>query len=292
MSNRSLKHDFTKSMRNTYQSNSIRNVRNSATEYYDIEVTVDPNDKNRLERFFKEETKYYNHLVSGFSSRVRSFPEHIRELDDTWQKIFTYVAEYQDSLKNYVNATKDTELPKSLIPYKNTLLNHLTERKIVLTDIAAGPGTLLPIVRRNMAIEVLRHYREQAERILTPGNNSTTDEGSLYKVAPEMLQEVDNTNKRHLQIPKIGLKIVWNQTDEITEIHSSYTAKPILLPIINLVEHSNWNYMILHQQPGKLPTPSTPWMIDIKKISNNYMLKYVDMRASNRATAFSINKRR
>ena len=291
MASKSAKYDFTKTMRNiSYSSDTSR--LNQKTEFYNVQVDIKPSDKVRLERFFKEETSYYNHLINGFSSRVRSFPEHIIEFDETWQKIFGYVAESKQGLKKYVGASKNVELPDPLVPYRKVLLSNLTERKVLITDLAAAPGLLLPVVRKNMAIEMLRFYREQAQCIMTPGNINNVEDGNLYKVAPEMLEEVDCSRKRHLQIPKTGLIVKWNAIESVSEIYSSYTAKPIIVPRINLIESNNWNYVIVHQEPGRPVNPDTPWIIDIKKLTSQYMLKYLDMKYPARLSAFDVNKRK
>ena len=283
------KYDFRKAIHSTTFSKP--KLQNYSTEFYDVNVDIEASDKVRLERFFKEETGYYNHLVEGFSSRVRSFPEYIMEFDDTWQKIFGYVAETKIDLKQYI-AKKDVELSQFLIPYKKQLIGHITDEKLAVCELAKSPGLLLPVVRRNMALETIRFYKEQAERILTPGSNANSPDGNLYKVAPEMLEVVDTSRKRHLQIPKAGIQLKWNEANESTELYTSYTAKPIVVPKINLIESHAWNHILVHQEPGRAPAPETPWVIDIRKISNNYMLKYLDVKNPFRSAVFNLNKRR
>jgi hypothetical protein len=170
----------------------------------------------------------------------------------------------------------------------------LTERIMLLLDLAAGPGLLLPIVRKNLATEALKHYKEQASRILTPGAKKPggdDEDDAVYKVAPEMLEIVDSDRKRHLQIPKTGLMVTWNEATQSTLIGVEYASKPIVVPGVNLLVDYDWNFVIIHQEPGHLVSPETPWVIDVRKIHSGYLLKYLDSSRSFRSKAYDINKR-
>jgi hypothetical protein len=262
-------------------------------EYYGVEVDINPSDKLRLERFCKEETSYYNYLVSGFSSRVRAFPETILEFDDSWQKIFGFVAETKTILKPLLKESRSSPLPPFLETFRSIIFSNLTERRALLCDLAAGPGNIIPKVRHNMAIEILNFYKEQAVRLMTPATKTANeDDALLYKVAPEMLEVVDTSRKRHLQVPKSELVVTWNEGMFASELRVGYAAYPIRVPNINLVENHNWNFVLIHQQPGIIPNSTTPWMIDFRKTNSLYMLKYLDVRNSFRSASFDLNKRR
>jgi hypothetical protein len=292
MSNRSIRHQSKRTLRDVVRSVDRIGTHRPA-EYYGVEVEINPSDKLRLERFCKEETSYYNYLIAGFSSRVRAFPENILEFDDNWQKIFGFVAETKTRLKPLLKESRSSPLPKFLEPYRSIIFSNLTERRALLCDIAAGPGNIIPKVRHNMAIEILSFYIEQATRIMTPAaKTSNEDEALLYKVAPEMLEIVDTSRKRHLQIPKSELVVTWNESLFASEIRVGYAAYPIRIPNINLVENHNWNFILIHQQPGIVPNPSTPWMIDFRRTNSLYMLKYLDLRNLFRSASFDLNKRR
>jgi hypothetical protein len=277
--------------------------KNHGTEFYGLEVQITPYDKQRLEKFCIQEMGYFNHLVDGLSSRVRSFPEALLEFDDNWVKVFGAVAANNKRVTHLLKAQEDSELPPLLEPYRTLLLGSdskgnrfLTERNMLLLDLAAGPGLLLPIVRKNLATEAMKHYKEQASRILTPGakkpaNAADDEEDAVYKIAPEMLEIVDSDRKRHLQIPKIGLQVTWNEASQSSLIGVEYASKPIVVPGVNLQSEHDWNFIILHQEPGHLVTPETPWVIDVRKIHSGYLLKYLDSSRSFRSKAYDINRR-
>ncbi len=247
-------------------------------ELFNLPIDVVPSDKLRLEHFFKQEAAYYNHLVEGFSTLVRSFPEVIAECNDDWQKVFGHIAETKLNLRPFVDTPpKESELSPFLQLYKHCLYT-LTERKIILADLAASPGTLLPVVRRNMAMEMLKFYKEQAAKILTPGSGRSNENGDVYREPPEMLSRVDNDRKRHLQIPKIALKFEWNAIKEATEIRVGYAAHPISVPNVNLLVKSNWNFVVIRQEQGEFALPQTPWVMDVRKVPVAYLVKFFDYK--------------
>jgi hypothetical protein len=248
-------------------------------DIYQAEIDVQPTDKLRMERFFREETNYYNRLVEGFSSIVRTFPDLLAGLSNHWLKVFAFVAETQTSLRPYlrVDLTKEKRLPRLLESYA-PYLGEITERHVILSELATGSAVLLPIVRRHMATAIFEYYQEQARRILTPAANSDSKDGDAYKIPPEMLEQVDYDHKRHLQIPKGGLQVSWNALTESSELSCGYVGRPIVLPKINLLLQSNWNYAVIRQAYHQSTYPWTPWVIDIRKISTPYLLKQFDSK--------------
>jgi hypothetical protein len=134
-----------------------------------------------------------------------------------------------------------------------------------------------------MATALFEFYQEQARRILTPAPSDNGEDGDIYKVAPEMLEPLDYDRKRHLQIPKAGFQIAWNALTESSELRCGYVARPLILPRVNLLQSSNWNYAIVRQLPGRYVTPMTPWVVDIRKISTPYLLRAYDGRPRNPA---------
>ena len=275
--------------------------RSRGTEFYSLPIEVVPSDKNRLEGFFTQELTYFNHLIENFSSRVRSIPESLLEFDETWIKVLGAVAAEGKSVKPLMKSLEYVKFPAALEPYKTQLLGvdsngarHLTERKMLVLDLAAGPGVLLPTVRKNMAIEAFKHYAEQATRVLNPGAKRPghEDDEMAYKIAPEMLEVVDSDRKRHLQIPKSCVKLKWDPEKEETLIGVEYAVKPIVVKGVNLIQDHDWNFMIIHQEPGQMVNPATPWVVDLRKTSSGYLLKYLDCSRSFRSKHYDVNVRR
>jgi hypothetical protein len=87
-------------------------------------------------------------------------------------------------------------------------------------------------------------------------------------------------------IPKSIVKTVWDEERGETIFTLPYVKTPIAIPSINFAdEEKRWNYCILHQAPGSIAVGKTPWVLDIRRITGNYLLKYTDVKNANSAFA-------
>ena len=270
------RYNFTKTLRNTQISDNKKKARR---EFYGCEVVVNPSDKLRLENFCNQELTYFNNLISIFNIRVRNSTQQLIDLNKDFVSLFGSVAEYKTPVTPFLQ--KNQILPDNLLPFENIIYGKdksgnriLTEQKASLIDIGSSWGVILPVVRKNMALELLQYYQEQAVKFLTPG--SLGSEGPTYKVAPELLDTVTSTQKRHLQIPKECIKLKWDSVTESTILNTQYTENSIILPNKNLLENFGWTHLIIHQEAGRFVNPMTPWVIDIKKLNCNYFIKFLD----------------
>lgn len=291
-----MKHDFTKEMRNVFVNDTDR-PRNRGRENWSVEVKIKPDDKARFNTFMRQELIYYNNLIEAFNPRVRSNPESISELIDVWQKIFAQLAVTGVLASQLLKAKPDQPLPESLEVYRKFLVGHdhlgerfLTERIAGLMDVAASRGNIHSIVRRNMAIEFLNFYREQA--LLFNENTNGAKGEDVFKRAPQSLEELDFQKKRHLQIPRNICKIVYDKESDRSGILHPYSKNPIIIEQQDITIEKSWSMMILHQEPGNISTPSTPWLLDFKTTPSLYLLKYVDVMNPGRNSAFREGKKR
>lgn len=293
-----IKNDFTKTMRNVAASD-----RNETGRYHrgsgrddrvHSEIIIVPADKARLESFTKQETAYYNGLVEAFSPRTRAFPETLLNLTDAEERLYAAVATLGKPVTPILRAGNRDALPEGLKEFETLLFgkvdkpSKMSYDKAAVIDMAAIPATLLPEVRRNMALEFLDHYRKQAQKITAP----VKAEDAVYKEPPEFLVEMTNQQKRHLQIPRKALKLKWDDVNRQTLVWCQYVANPMVVKDLNLVENSAWNYMVLHQDNVRKVTPSTPWVIDLRKTNAKYLLKNMDSAGAWRSKIFNEAKKR
>lgn len=291
-----MKHDFTKEMKNVFVNGTDRpKTRNR--ENWSVEVKLQAEDKLRFNTFMKQELAYYNHFVEAFNPRVRSAPESISELIDVWQKIFAQLAVTGVVASKLLPAKPDQPLPESLEVYRKFLVGHdhlgerfLTERIAGIMDVAASSGGIHSTVRRNMAIEFLNFYREQALLFNENINGSNTDD--VFKRAPQSLETLDIQKKRHLQIPRNICRIVYDKTSDRSGILHPYSKNPIVIEQQDITVEKSWSMMILHQEPGQIATANSPWILDFKTTPSLYLLKYVDVMNPGRNSAFREGKKR
>jgi len=257
------------------------NDRSHWTSNWKIEIV--PEDKSRLTRFMNEELSFYNSLVETFNTRLRGQPETIGLLIGDWEKIFCICAEIRFRASQLRNANETFVLPEQLLPYKNLLLGSdskgriLNEKYIVLLDPASAAGNIHPLTRKNLALEVLYFYREQAKHALQEIKISGMD-GTSYKNSFINLEKLDNTRKRHLQIPKEALRYKYNIAKKILQIWTPYNTQPLEISGFSNIDEKPWNLMIIHQTPGGVATTNTPWSIELKNVPNQYLIKLVEVK--------------
>jgi hypothetical protein len=120
----------------------------------DIDVT--PSDKNRLIRFCREEMKYYNRLVEGLSPLLRTSTDFLAHMTDSWLRFYSHLAETNTTLRPYLTKKPTLEgLSDQLQPHYDMLVK-LTEKQVILSEIAVAPYVLLPVVKRNLVYEFLK----------------------------------------------------------------------------------------------------------------------------------------
>lgn len=293
-----MKHDFTKTMRNV-QINDTDDQRTKKRPSRDFSVMVElePGDKLRYQGFMKQELAFYNSLINAFTSRTRTFPEHILALNEQWIKLFGQIAFEGKSIKHLERAPADAQLTEGMEIFRRYLVGqdnegqrYLTERMLTIMEAAASPGVVHPVVRRNLALEMVRFYKDQAVKFATPANQGNGDD--LYKSTPEMLEPADLLKKRHLQMPRQMINVEWDEAKEQSLLRTAYVSNPIIIKNINLVENKDWTHIILHQEPNTVSRPSSPWFVDVKTLQVGYHIKYMDMPNPRTGQTFAIAKKR
>ena len=83
--------------------------------------------------------------------------------------------------------------------------------------------------------------------------------------------------KRHVQLHKNDVKIVWNAPEEQTEITIPYVKKPLIIEILNLIEfYPDWDIMIVHQDPQDVLTTHSHWEIELRTTKQQYLHTYME----------------
>lgn len=293
-----MKHDFTKTMRNVYVGdNDDQRTQKRQARDFSITIELDATDKLRYQGFMKQELSFYNSLINAFSARTRTFPSHILELNEQWVRLYGQIAFEGKSIKHLERAPSDAPLIPGLEAFRRYLVGNdaegnriLTERMLTIMDSASAAGTVHPVVRRNMALEMVRFHKEQASKFIAQPHHGNSED--VYRSAPEMLEPADIIKKRHLQMPRAMVKVEWDEKNECSLIYSAYCANPIKIPNINLTADANWTTLILHQEPNVVARPQSPWVIDVKNTQSQYLLKYLDVPNPRTGQTFAIAKKR
>lgn len=258
---------------------------------WQIEINPSAHDKNMFKRFMQEELKYYNALVTAFAARTRVSPENILSIEGNFEKVYGIVAETQFMGIGSVKKSDREAIPNQLEKYRHIVVGTDTEKRKIPEHMAilfreiGLPAGLPTTVRKNMALEVLEFFKKQA-KIHLQGAPKGFDE-DVFRTSPETLDVMDDIRKRHLQLPKSCCNVIWDQSNEASKIYTPYSKNPIIIENIDFTSSDNpWNYLIIHQEPGSMPRPSTPWIIDIRSTKNLYLLKFLDVVNPKAGAAF------
>lgn len=236
-------------------------------------VDLPPVEAEQLMGYMSEELKFYNALASSLASRCRTSPNSLRSLNHGWIRIFSQLAFDGVDVSYLLNSNEDSQLPDNLEPFRMFLVGFnikgerfLTPEIFSILEVACTPGNLHPIVRRNMALEILRHYQDQSKKVLNRGL-----EKSVYRSSLEMLPKLSADEKNHLQFPRTTLKrVCWNSDENCTEVWHCYSDTAIQIKNVNLTD-KKWNLLVL--QPASASKDSS-WIIEAKNSERPYLVKY------------------
>lgn len=244
---------------------------------------IDREDQKRLQAFFMHELALYNTLIEAFESRTRAFPKQISAITDSQIQLLATLCEHGLQLKDLANP--DMKLPeriKNLLPSlqdaqgRLDLPSHLT---YVFDTILKQKFAVIPQTRRQMITDLLQFFREQADILKDPQKSEIME--VAYRVPPSNISKQDIQTKRHLQIPRQAVTIKYNHEQDLSEITTPVTNKPIQVLGTNLNEFNRWTTMVLRQEPGRYVSHDTPWIAEFKDTNNKYLIKLTDIGNKN-----------
>lgn len=242
-----------------------------------VEVNISQIDKNRLKTFFVNELMFYNMMVEVFTNRNRLYSEIMARTQQNIVKTLFHSLLKGKNLNDFENMKNENEetvrFHKSVINdpnydkcYRFIFEKALNSRHLIVSDTKA-----------NMTKELFNFYINQANILSDISTkNSSSD---FMRVAPSTLSVVETTQKRHVQLSKKAVSWVWDSENNRTILKTPYTTSGIYLNDLNLNEkNGDWNLIIIHQTPGKIPVESTPWVVNFIKTNEvYYLIKYLDM---------------
>lgn len=238
-------------------------------------ISPDVTTKRNLRAYMHQELNYYNTLVTELNSKLRVLYNEIESLKDHYERIWLAVAQGGVDLRALAKVSIDT-WPESLKPYAEYIASNnkllLSDRMMMLFDIAATKATLHPLIRRAIATEVLHCVQPQAKQIAEANTNST----GQMRTALQMLQPMEYAFKRHVQLTNGIAEIDYDAESKSTRIKIPYSTQPIMVEGHDLTKMPH-DHLIIRQKPGALPNEDTPWQLTVREGSGRYLLDVTDM---------------
>ena len=238
-------------------------------------ISPDVTTRRNLRAYMQQELNYYNTLVTELNSKLRVLYVEIESLKDHYERLWLIVSQDGVDLRALAKEPVDT-WPEFLKPYAEYIVNNnkllLSDRMMMLFDIAATKATLHPFIRRSIATEVLRWVQPQAKQIAESNLNST----GQMRSALQMLQPMEYAFKRHVQLTNGIAEFDYDPNSKATKIKIPYASQPIIVEGHDLTKTPH-DHIIIRQKPGALPNEDTPWQVTVREGTGKYLLDVTDM---------------
>lgn len=286
------------STRNSVTDNSSRRNRNKPVEFKRLPLEVDAVDRKKIRDFMNYELEYYNRLVESFHARMRTQPEFIMSLVEDYEKTVGELAYTGFDVKLVSNNT-DYELPSQLSDCSSVLLGRdgqgkrrLNDKLLTFYKEISKITPMLPTVRKHMALEMLKFYRNQSRASMKTSNNIDM----VYQSSFSFLEKQDIFRKRHIQIinPKFVedpfVKIWYNEKEEMTFIKTAYTTNAI--KVSGDMANDGWRVMTVHQMGNYTPRLSDEFVAEFHYKPNFYLLGRQDQKSSHTGSMFAAAKKK
>lgn len=228
---------------------------------WNYSVTLSAAEKMRLRGFIAQELGYFNGLVAGFAAPMRSMPDAILGMTGGTETLFGEIA----ALGVDVSHLKKDALPERLVNFANVIFDErgrlaFDAKTTLLLSIANHAGQIDPIVRRAMAIQVLRAARDQAAVM------KQTMGGEQARYATKALSPMEERAKRHLQMPQDAVTVSDAASDKMMMVTIPYLSRPLEIPR----PAAAWNQIVIRD------TGEGDWAVELSYQSERYDITRVD----------------
>ncbi len=286
MSSKKPKHDYLKQLIGRSISDDGRRPSRRHENFHKT-VEVSKTQEIVLNRFIANENRYYNILVDILQPRLKTFPEFFLELTENQIELFSKLAFYCFNVRQLIGKkSEDIELPEKLEPYRDILFGihgdkerGLSDKLLVFYENVGKSTTLWPHVREGMAYEMIDFCIQQAKTMTSRKSffSSDNEDSNSYRVSPEVLENANLMQKRHLQLLRRDVELSWDEKNQDTKIKIPYLQNPLIIRGINIPEQfQQWTLMIIHQDRNEVILNNALWEIDFKTTYSQYLIKYLD----------------
>lgn len=237
-------------------------------------IDIDASTKIQLWKCMDQERLYHNELVNQLNSKTRVMANEILGIKDQYEKLWGAVAQSKVKLSSLMRKPIE-EWPEPLKPMYDMVINNgkplISEKSLLVYDIAAAEANLHPMMRKAIALEILKWIQPQAKQLLGL-NNSSGQMGSPI----HMLQPLSSENKRHVQLLGSLAEITYDDNQKQSTIKIPYSTKDIVIQNQDLTK-TPYDNIVIRQTPGREINANTPWQITIKEGKGRYMIDLIDV---------------
>lgn len=234
-----------------------------------FEVELSQEQDSNLNYFIRQELAYYNAIVELLTPRLRTFPKDFLSIKDKEMALWEVCAEFAVDPNNMAKYPNVETWPNHLKPYFELLFDakglRISTSHLNIFEVASTPARIHSSVRKNIAVEILKHMLKQADSI------ASTQKTDAMKIPMQLLNIHTIETKRHLQIPGKLVKMTYDENIDSTNISIPYSKFPIIIPGADLSE-SRCSLLVI-----RATHPDTKiWNVELKDNESRYMLTLTD----------------
>lgn len=215
--------------------------------------------KDNLWYFVKQELGFFNSLVEQLTPRLRSFPQDYIDFKDKEKRLWEACAEHAADIDKMVSHSVE-QWPEKLRHLNSYLRDQegnlrISPGHLQMIRTACTPARLHPMVRRQMAVDIMKYMGDQAETIKLGAKS----EGFRSPLQMLNVQTIDT--KRHLQIPSVLVSYKYDEEGHVTRMTVPYSKNQIEVPGYDISEIPH--KMLVIRAPH--PTDNRgSWRIDLR----------------------------
>lgn len=246
-------------------------VRRNWERTYNIDI--DSVTKMQLWHCMDQERLYHNELVNQLNGKVRVMADEILGIKDQYEKLWGTVAQSKTKIGQIAKKPLE-EWPDVMKPYYDLVVKDgkqlLSEKSILIYDIAASEANLHPQMRKAIALEILKWVQPQAKQLMGLKNTSGQMGSPVH-----MLQPLNPESKRHVQLVGTLAEITYDEAENQSIVRIPYSTREIVIRNQDLTKTPHDN-IVIRQTPGRVVDANTPWQMTIKEGKGRYMVDLVD----------------
>lgn len=243
--------------------------RKRKTYQRNFEVELSQEQDSNLNYFMQQELAYYNAIVERLTPRLRTFPKDFLSIKDKELALWEVCAEFAVNPNNMAKYPNVEAWPNHLKPYFGLLFDskglRISTSHLSIFEAASTPARIHASVRKNIAVEILKHMLKQADSI------ASAQKTEVLKTPMQLLNTYTIETKRHLQIPSKLVKMTYDENIDSTNISIPYSKFPIIISGNDLSE-SRYSFLVIRSTH-----PDTKiWNVELKDSESKYMLTLTD----------------
>lgn len=259
----------------------VKRHSNQQGESWSIGIDIPGGNAQTLKKYMQNELDFYNHLVNSMRPALSSSPEKFLEFNDNHINLFAQLAENRLDIRKVMR-----DIPPGLETFQKVFTDgSITEFMKIIFEGAIHPGAIAAKTRKAMAKEILAFNIAQASQRTKKASASS---GNVFRNTTKSLNPQDIITKRHLQVPKEAVQIVWDPVKEESRVKCPYALKGFRIPNVDLSHKKSWNVMVIHQEPNHIPDLRTPWCLDFRGSPQSYLVDYLDQQNTKLGVFFQV----